>query len=356
MLHAALALSILAACATPQADPLAVDIKAEIRDLPAEGKKQASIACDGSANLPNGAYLHVYLYFDRINEGRPIAKDTAVVKAGKFSLDFPAFPKRNLPGRYIAVLLFNPDLQDMAIPGFKLTRVEVSTRFGTEADFERESKAIRAQLIADLRAFVALGNEVKAKMDELKGKPAEDWKPFLAAWAEKGRELQIRADPRQVPEYNVLNIDLVATSGMENLAGILNSAAGCAANAKNTEALEGLTVLHQTAEYWAGEISSPKLSDPRELLALIEDARKVARDAAGRPDAPTLPARRRLIEICTVLQKSFPEELQPGVQEVNTRATAFFTALADKDAAAKSLLAELDQALDKLAAPIRPPK
>lgn len=347
---------VLAACSSPQADAQPADIKAELRDVPAEGTRGASIACEGTSSLPNGAILHLYLYFDRIDEGHEVFKDTAVVKGGKFSLDMPAFPKRNLPGRYIARLVFNPDLQDQAFPGFKLTRTEVTTRFGAAEDFERETRAVRAQLNAEIQAFIAMADEVKAKMDELKGKPADDWKPHLAAWSEKGREIQKRADPRRVPEYNVLNLDLIATSGLENLAGILNSAAVTAANGKANEAIEGLTVLRQTAQYWADEVSMPKLTDPRDVIVLVEDGRKVAREALAKPDAPILTARRRFIEICTILQKSLPEEMQPGVQDVNGKSTAFFTALADKDAAAKTLHAELDKALDKLIAPMRPLK
>src|SRR5439155_9022493 len=125
---------------------------------------------------------------------------------------------------------------------------------------------------------------------------------------EKSVEIQLRADPRKVPEYNVLNLDLVATSGLENLTGILNSAARIAAAGRTDDALEGLTRLHQTAEYWASEVASPKLTEAPKIVELIDAARKLITDALSRPNDPVLPTRRKFVEMNSVLQRSLPED------------------------------------------------
>src|SRR3989442_13268566 len=103
MLHLMAALSILCACAAPQgtAAETAV-IKGELKDVPAQGKTGPLILCEGATNLPDGALINVYLYYDHVREGREIGKDTTPVKGGKFSHDLQPFLKKNLAGKYIA--------------------------------------------------------------------------------------------------------------------------------------------------------------------------------------------------------------------------------------------------------------
>jgi hypothetical protein len=351
MLHLSVAFSLLCACSGPQADLL----KAELKEVPAEGKTPPLILCEGSAGLPNGVTLNTYLYYGR-SDGKTIFKDTATVSDGKFVQDFPVFPKRILPGKYIARIVFNPALQNQAIPGAKETTLDITLQIGTTEDFEREAKLIRGQLSGEIQALVALGEEVKAKIEELKGKPAGAWADSLKEWTRKAVVVQGRAHPTKVPEYGILSLDLIADSGLENLSGILNSAARYAAAGKAGDALEGLTRLRQTGEYWIGEINSPKLTDPRDYLKVIESARKLIQETLSNPDAPALPARRKFVEMNALLQKSLPEEFQPAVLEIGTRSVAFFNAVSDKDAQMKDLHGELDKLLDRLAAPFRPPK
>lgn len=331
-------------------------LKGDLKDVPAQGKTGPALQLDVATNLPDGALVDVSVYYDRVNEGREISKFVATVKGGKFSQDFQPFPSstKNLAGRYVALLRFNTALQNIAIGGFADSRSEIQVRIGTPGEFEVEAKAFRARLSADLQEIVALGDQVKAKIDALKGKPAEEWKPLLKEWTEKAVQIQARA--LKVPEYNVLGLDLIANSGLENLTGILNSAARTAAAGQGVVALEGLTRLRQTAEYWMGEINTPRLHSPVEIVQLIDAARKLIGDALRRPDGPVLPLRRKFVEMNAVLQKSLPEDFQPLVLEIGTRAAAFFNAVSDKEPNAKDLHAELDKTLEKLAAPLRPVK
>jgi hypothetical protein len=356
MLQVPVAFSLLLACSTLQpAAPTRDLLKAELKEVPSDGKSRPLILVEGTAGLPNGVVLNVYLHYGR-SDSKAIFMDFATVSGGKFVQDCTVFKRRNLPGKYIARIHFNPALQGQAIPGAVLTNLEVSLQVGTADDFEREAKAVRAQLAGEIQTLVGLGEEVKAKIQELKDKPAGAWAESLREWTRKTVEIQGRSLPTGVPEYSILGLDLIADSGMENLAGILNSAARYAAAGKSADALEGLTRLRQTAEYWIGEINSPKITDPREIVRVIESARTLIQETLSKPDVPALPARRRFVEMNALLQKSLSEDFQPVVLEIGTRSAAFFNAVSDKDAQMKEFHAELDKLLDKLAAPFRPLK
>lgn len=327
-------------------------LKAELREIPAPGKGKPTILCEGTTNLPDGAFLQADLYYNVVDEGRAIDKPSITVQGGKFVQEFQPFPKKIFPGRYIVRLRFNPALQG-AVRGFTDGKSDVAFRVGNEADFNREAAFFRGQLAGELQAVVGLGEELKGKIKVLNGKPASEWTDLLKGWERRSHEIMQRCDPRRVPEYNVLKIDHPATTGMENLVGILNSAAKYAAGGRSTEALEGITVLRQTAEYLIGEMNAPKLTTAAQVVELIDSARKLLQDAAAKPDQPVLPARRKFLEMNALLQKSLPEDLQPMALEIGGCAARFFTALADKEPNVKELHAELEKTLEKLAGPLR---
>jgi hypothetical protein len=332
--------------------------KAELQDVAPTGKTGPSVSCEGTTNLPDGALIDAFLYFDHIDEGRVVAKSVAGVKGGKFSTEFRPFlySKKNMAGKYIAVFRFNQALQNRTFAGFADGNGKSETQFGTPQEFEAEAAAVRAKLAGEIQALVALGDQVVAKMKELKGKPAEDWKPLVAGWIKESVQSQVRTDPARVREYYVLRLDGIATFGMEGLAGTLAASARCAAGGRFEEAHEYLTRLRQTGEYWTSEITSPKLNDPRDILKLIESARKLVSETLANPDGNPLPARRKFVETNALLQKSLPEDFQALILEVGTLAADFFRALSDKEPNLRELHSKLDKALEKLAAALGPPK
>ncbi|RPH45169.1 MAG: hypothetical protein EHM91_07780, partial [Planctomycetota bacterium] len=94
--------------------------KAELQDVAPTGKTGPTVSCEDTTNLPNGALIDAFLYFDHVTEGRAISKSVATAKGGKFSMDFRPFPnsKKNMAGKYIAVFRFNQALQNQAFAGF----------------------------------------------------------------------------------------------------------------------------------------------------------------------------------------------------------------------------------------------
>ena len=330
-------------------------VKAEVKDVAAKGEGKPSILCEGTTNLPNGVRLEAYLFYDRADEGPVMAREQVSVRDGKFSHELQPYRKKNFPGKYHLRLVYNSALQAQNF-NFADGVFNFPFRFGNEADFEREAKIYRAQLAGELQAMVALGDELKTQIEKLEGKPAAQWDPLLKEWNEKGHEIMKRADPNKNREYYALNIDHPATTGLENLSGILNSAARYAAAGRGKEALEGVTVLRQTATYLIGEMNAPKLTTAGQVVDLIDAAKKLIQEAMGKPDQPVLPARRKFVEMNALLQKSMPEDLQGAVLEIGSRASAFFNALADKEPNVKELHAELEKSLEKIASPLRPPK
>jgi hypothetical protein len=360
MLHIAfLTASLVAtlACRTTQGAAPAPEIKGELREVPPQGNAAPSFVCTGTTALPEGALLNAYLYYDRVDEGRELAKDTTTVKGGKFSQDFSPFAKskKNLAGRYVARFRFSPEFQNQRMD-FAAAKVDIVLQHGTTQEVERETKEIREQLAGEIRAYAAMCDEVKAKIQELKGKPADAWQALLKGWSEKSTEIQRRAYPGRIPEYRVLNLDQIADAGLENLGNILLSAAKHASVGEAETAREGLTRLRQTTDYLIDEIASPRLVEPAQILALIESARKLLKDALGRPDDPVLPTRRKFVEMNALLQKSLPEDVQSTVLEIGTRAVSFFNALADKQPDVKELHKELEETFERLLAALRRPK
>src|SRR5438105_8482917 len=132
---ASLFVSVLG-CSTPQTAPDKPVLKGELKDVPAQGKEKAGIAFEGTTNLPDGTFLNAYLFYDRVDEGREIAKDTPEVKAGKFTAEFSPFDRKNLSGKYVARMRFNPALQGQAMP-FQAAKADFSFQIGTDADKER---------------------------------------------------------------------------------------------------------------------------------------------------------------------------------------------------------------------------
>lgn len=331
-------------------------LKTQVKDVAAEGDGRPSILCEGTTNLPSGARIELYLFYGRLDDGPVIARQSFTVQDGKFSHAIQVYKKKNFPGKYSLRLVYNPELQDQRFVGFKMGVFELPFRFGTEADFEREAKIFRSQLAAELQSMVDLGEELKTQIDKLQGKPASEWAPLQKKWMEQSHEIMKRADPHANQEYNALTIDHPASTGLENLSGILNSAARYAAAGRGKEALEGVTVLRQTAQYLIGEMNAPKLTSAGQVLDVVDAAKKLIREVLSKPDQPVLPARRKFLEMNQLLQKSLPEEVQPVILEIGNAAAAFFNAAADKEPNVKELHAELEKALEKIAAPLRPPK
>ncbi|HLY73823.1 MAG TPA: hypothetical protein VKU80_06855 [Planctomycetota bacterium] len=342
--------TLFLALAAPQD---ALVIKAELKEVPAQGKDGPSFLCEGTVNLPNGANLSAHLYYGTIIVGRELFKDSAIVKGGKFTQEFPIFDQRNFPGTYTVRLSYDPELQGLGVPDHPRTKVDVVLQVGGAADIDRESIAVRNQLTGEIRGLLAIADQVKGKLEEMKDKPQAEREALFKTWYEQILEMRKRIDPRKHPEYYILHLDLVADSSTEDLSGILTSSARCFVLNQRENTLEGLTRLRQSCEYWIGEISTPRLEDIGKMIANIEECRAIARKLVDSPGEPVLPARRRFLEITALLDRSVPAEFHDLILGITTRAAAFFNAVSDKSPDTKQQQAELDGSLQRFAGTLR---
>ncbi|HVR85571.1 MAG TPA: hypothetical protein VMU54_14740 [Planctomycetota bacterium] len=334
-------------CLAATQDPLV--IKGELKELPAQGKDGPSFHCEGTSNLPNGADLSAYLYYGAIVVGKELFKDSAIIRGGKFSQEFPIFAHRNFPGTYTARLIYDPALQGLGVPDYPRTTVDLVLQIGGAADIDRESKAVREQLIGEIRGLLAIADQIRGKLEEMKDKAQADREALFKTWHEQMLEVRKRVDPRQHPEYYILRLDLMADSGVENLSGILTSSARCFVLNQHENTVEGLTRLRQSCEYWIGEISTPRLLDFSKMAASVEECRSIVRKVLDSPDDPVQPSRRRFLELTAVLDKSVPDDFHEVILGITARAASFFNAVSDKSPDAKKLHADLDGLLQRFA-------
>ena len=324
-------------------------LKGELKEVPSQGKDSPSFLFEGTTNLPNGANVVTLLYYGRVETGRELFKDSGIVKGGKFSQEFPIFAKRNFPGTYTVRLIYDPVLQNLGAADLPRTKVDVSLQVGGATDIERESKAVRDELIGEIRGLEAMADQIKLKLEEMKEKSKDEREAPYKAWYEQTLELRKRLDPRKHPEHYILRLDLLANSGFEELVGILMASARCFVLSQRENTLEGLTRLRQQCEYLIGEIGTPRLTDPSKMAASVEECRAIARKLLNSPDAPVLPARRKFLELIAILDKSIPADFHEVTLGITSRATAFFNAVSDKSPDTKKLHADLDGLLERFA-------
>ena len=328
-------------------DPLV--IKGELKEVPAQGKDGPTFHYDGTTNLPDGVSLVAHLYYAEVVVGRELFKDSAIVKGGKFSQEFPIFARRNFPGNYIARFIYDPVLQGLGVADYPRTAVDAVLRVGGAQDFDRESKAVRDQLIGEIRGLITIADQIKGKLDELRDKPQSEREAPYKAWHDQADGIRERVDPRNHPEYFILRLDLMAENCMENLTSILTASARCFVLGQRQETIEGLTRLRQTCEYWIGEISTPRLSDFSKMIVSVEECRSIARKLLDSPDDPVLPARRRFLEVTALLDKSIPADYHEVMLGIASRAASFFNAVSDKSPDIRKLHADLDGLLERFA-------
>ena len=328
-------------------------LQGELKDVPPQGKDGPALLCEGTTNLPNNSALVAHLYYGKPVGGREIFKDTAIVKGGKFSQYFPVFERRNFPGLYSVRLIYDPQLQNLGAPDFPHTAVEYTLQIGTAADVDAEGKAVRGQLIAEIRALIAIADQMKSKHEGLREKPQAEREAPAKAWQQELLEIRKRASPRSHPEYFILNLDFIADSGFEDLGSILSSCARCFVLNQHEKMTEGLTRLRQTGEYWIGEIANPRLSDLGQMASHIEECRKILRKLLDNPDEPLKPARTRYLEITALLDKSVPPDFHEVILGATSRGAAFFAAVADKSPDLKQIHADLDGLLERFAGTLR---
>lgn len=328
-------------------------IQGSLKELPAEGKDGPAIACEGTANLPNGCVLSATLYYGEAIPGRELAREFVTVKNGAFSHSYSVYPKRNFPGNYTLRVLYEPDLQSVGAPDFPRTWSNFRLRIGDAKDVDRETQAVREQLAAELRGMLAMGEQVRAKLDELQEKPASEWEPLIRGWRDETNKVIRRSGSRRVREYFILDLDLIADQGPEALSSLILLAARNASRGHRDACLDALRQLRQNVDKWVAELSVVRVTDVDRQVAMVQEVRTLLRAMIEDPDQRVLPVRRKFLETMDLLDKSVAETLHGDILDATSRAAALFEAVSDKTPEAKKLHAELDGLLQRFADSLR---
>lgn len=346
-----LLLALAAGPAEGKQDTLA--LTAELKDVPAQGKDGPRFQLEGTTNLGNGAVLVAYLYYEKIDTGREIYKDTPLVKNGKFSQDFPVFRTRTFPGTYFARVIYEPNLQNLGGADFPRGVFDFKLQIGDGKDVDREGKGVRDLLVAEIRALLAVADEMKAKFDEMKSKTPADRDEQLRVWRERASQIRERANPRKNPELYLLRLDVIADAGFEDQINLL-MACGRAFVLQQRESMnEGFTRLKQACDVYIGDIAYPRLTDFTQMAGSVDECRALLRKLIDNPDQPVLPVRRRFIELTALLDKSVPVDYREVILGAISRGAALFNAVSDKTPDARQLHADLDGLLERFAATLR---
>jgi hypothetical protein len=336
MTQAPLLSVLLLSCSTsPQGNP---KITASLVEAP--GPK---LVCEGTAEMPNGIVLNIEIFFEKQPE--KITHQQVRVKDGAWSAPFLLFKgrERNLPGRYRVRVHYHPAFQPRPLENVDAYFVEATSQIGTAEEIETAHKAVRERLVADLKAFKALADEIQAAFEAAKGKPEPaDWKKRVEGWKKACAEIEDRA--ALDPDYKALNFGRVTQTGTEYLrekvrALVEFGGAGREADLRlGKEQLEGMirSIIIEIAP------EGSTTADRRQLIGQARGALTSALEAEG----PAFAAcKRAFIEAVFRLSLKAEGLAREILQQVNEDGVVYFdTADADREKA-KPLYPALDKKL-----------
>ena len=304
------------------------------------------LLCEGAVDVPDGVVLNIELFI----AGRAEALDRlpTQVKQGAFSAAFAPFKgrERNLPGRYQARIGYHPAFQPQPLPDVGAFHVSVKLQVGTDAEIAEAHKAVRDRMIADLKGFGVIADDVRAAFEAAQGKvdPA-DWRKRTEGWKARCTEIEKRA--AKDPEYQALAFGGITLTGTEYLRekvrGMVEYAgAGRAADLNLArEQLDAMIRSHIL------ELAPPgsTTAERRTLVGIARGALVSALDAEG----PAFAAcRKGFVEALLKLSVKAPPEARDALLLISAQGSAFFDeADADRDRGRK-LQPELDKKLAEL--------
>ncbi len=332
-------------------------IAPELKEIPGDAKKPPTLLCEGTTDLPDGAILKVNLYFGPVIPGEEKTRTLLQVKGGRFSKDFQLFGprERNLGGTYSIRVAFDPNLQPPALQSLPPIHADAKLEVGDALAREKEHAALRRQLADEIRAVQAVADDVQAGLAASKGKPdPKAWAALTEGWKKRLTAIERRAGA--LPEYGYLGLFHVVDSGLEQLREIVLNIADSAGKGLGGTVLEGRTVLDRTALQLLGELQ-PAALPPGEARALVEDARRILRDAPGLSGEALAAARKKYVALTFALDRhvgAAHSELLGALADGGKR---LFDALEDgKEADARPVQAELLEKAGKLIEALSDPK
>lgn len=305
-----------------------------------------TLVCEGETELEDGTVLNVELFFGP--KGEPLDHKLAQVKKGAYRAVFPLFQgrERNLPGLYRAKANYHQAFQPRANPNLNNFSVESGAKIGTPAEIDAAHKAVRDRLVAELKVYKSLADEIHEAFQAAGGKPdPADWKKKVDVWRRACMSVEDRAG--RDPDYKVLGYGRITQSGLEYLREKVRALVEFGGAQRGPDLLLGREQLDGMIRAIVLEIA-PEGSSTAERRDLVGQARGALTSALEAEAFEFAAARRAYTEaIFRLGLKATGVAVDIVRQLTEEGATYFQTADADREAA-KKLYPPLDKKLDAL--------
>jgi hypothetical protein len=321
------------------------------------GKEQPGFLCEGTTDLPDGCRIDVFIYYINPRLGGPREKEpengshrqqsATLVKNGRFSTSLSIFEGKNLSGDYTFRVAFDPNLQARPFAGLSAVHAYVPFTVGKPGDAEKDRAAFGARLFGEIKALVAIADEVAARRraDKEKGKPDPDvWAGLVKEWTRRIREINARV--HQVHEYVALEIAHIADAGVENMSLIILDLARCGSQGLDKDLREGRERLDIVVSNFDNQLNTP-INSRTARIELAREARKLFEVAVHARDERAPAARKRFIQDLIDIHNITPPEARAAILDLMRSANEIFDAVAEKKDA-REPFEKLDGRLEEL--------
>lgn len=301
------------------------------------------LLCEGTVDVPDGIVLNIELFI--AGRAEALERIPVQVKDKAFTAAFAPFKglERNLPGRYQARISYHPAFQPQPLPDVAAFAVAVPLKLGTDPEVEAAHKVVRDRLIADLRGFGAIGDDVRAAFEAAKGAvdPA-DWRKRAQGWQARCAEIEKRA--ARDPEYAALGFGLVTMSGTEHLRGKIGAMVELAGAGKAADVQIVREQLEAMIRTTVAELAPPG-STTAERRTLVGQARGALVSCLDSEGPAFAACRKGFLEALLKLSVKAPPEARDALLVITEQGRAFFdVADADRERA-RPLVPDLDKKL-----------
>jgi hypothetical protein len=301
------------------------------------------LVCAGTADVPDGVVFNIELFID--GRGEPLGRIPVRVKEGMFTAAFDAFKgcARNLPGSYRARVSYHPAFQPVPLAGVAAFHVFVPLKIGTPEEIAAAHKAVRDRLIADLKGFGEIGDDIRAAFEAAKGKvdPA-DWRKRTEGW--KARCTAIEKRTAADPEYAALGCGTVTLSGTEYLREKVRGLVESGGAGREADLQVGREQLDGMIRGMILDLAPPG-STAAERRALIGQARGAAVSALDAEGPAFAACKKGFLEALLKLSVKAPPEARDALLLVTAQGTAYFDEADASRERARKLQPDLDRKL-----------
>jgi len=331
-------------------------LKASVVEVVPKEKDPPGFLCEGTTDLPDGARIDLYTYFlnpdptglrkKEPEQGKHRYRTAVPVKDGRFSASFSLFQEKNLSGDYVFRVVFDPNLQVQHLSTLPTVQSDVPLPLGKPGDAERDRAAWGARLFGEIKAVIAIADEVAARRKSDLEKGTSDpaaWAGPVRDWTDRLRGINERV--HKAPEYLVLEMSNISDSGLDALGHLVLDLARSGSLGRDKGLREGRERIDLMVSNYEHELTRPP--DPRQKrIDLAHEARGLLEAAVRGPGDRAGESRKRFKQVLFDIHALAQADVQALLRDLMAQATEIFDALDEKkdvQAKVQSLQARLEE-------------